>query len=100
MRLSRTLLRRHSVLPGFDEKAYVASAGFEARSLADLLAELAAVRQASVRFFSGLPAAAWVRRRIVKGYTASPRGLAFHIAGHELRHRRSLREKYLGLPPE
>jgi hypothetical protein len=86
--------------PGFDEKAYVASAGFEARPLADLLAELATVRGASVRFFAGLPAEAWVRRGIVNGYSASARGLAFHIAGHELRHRRTLREKYLGLPPE
>jgi hypothetical protein len=86
-------------LPGFDEKAYVASAGFEARPLTDLLAELAAVRGASIRFFVGLPGDAWTRRGIVNGYSASARGLAFHIAGHELRHRRSLREKYLGLPP-
>jgi len=31
----------------------------------------------------------------VNGYGASVRGLAFHIAGHELRHVRALREKYL-----
>lgn len=85
-------------LPGFDEKAYVASAGFEARALADLLAEFRAVRNASIAFFLGLPAQGWLRRGVVNGYSASARGLAFHIAGHELRHRRTLREKYLRLP--
>jgi hypothetical protein len=82
-------------LPGFDEKLYVQSAGFEARSLASLLAEYRAVRQATLALLGGLPAAAWLRRGVVNGYGASVRGLAFHIAGHELRHVRALREKYL-----
>ena len=82
-------------LPGFDEKVYVASAGFEERSLADLISEYRAVRQATITLFSGLPAEAWQRRGSVNGYSASVRGLAFHIAGHELHHLRTLREKYL-----
>jgi hypothetical protein len=32
---------------------------------------------------------------MVNGYEASVRGLAFHIAGHELHHLRVLRERYL-----
>jgi len=83
-------------LPGFDEKLYVAGAGFEQRSVAGLLAEYRAVRQATLELFAGLPAEAWVRRGMVNGYPASVRGLAFHIAGHELHHLRVLREKYLG----
>lgn len=83
-------------LPGFDENVYVENARFEARSLADLLGEYRAVRQASIAFFAGLPAEAWLRRGVVNEYSASVRGLAFHIAGHELRHLRTLREKYLG----
>ena len=43
----------------------------------------------------GLSPEAWLRRGLVTDYTASVRGLAFHIAGHELRHLRTLREKYL-----
>jgi hypothetical protein len=85
-------------LPGFDEKVYVASAGFEARPLADLIAEYRAVRQATITLFSGLPGEAWQRRGSVNGYSASVRGLAFHIAGHELHHLRTLREKYRRLP--
>jgi DinB family protein len=82
-------------LPSFDEKAYVESAGFEARPLATLLAEYRAVRHGTIALLSGLPPAAWLRRGVVNDYTASVRGLAFHIAGHELRHLRAIREKYL-----
>jgi hypothetical protein len=82
-------------LPSFDEKAYVAAAGFEARPLASLLAEYRAVRHATIALLGGLPAEAWLRRGRVTDYEASVRGLAFHIAGHELRHLRTIREKYL-----
>jgi hypothetical protein len=82
-------------LPGFDEKTYVGAAGFETRALADLLAEYRSVRDATITLLRGLPAEAWLRRGIVNEYEASVRGLAFHIAGHELHHLRILRERYL-----
>jgi uncharacterized damage-inducible protein DinB len=84
-------------LPGFDENLYVAEASFEARPLADLLKEYRSVREATITLLSGLPREAWDRKGEVNGYTESVRGLAFHIAGHELRHVRALREKYLSL---
>ncbi len=82
--------------PGFDEKGYVENAGFESRSFADLLAEYRAVREAAIRLFATFTRDAWLRRGTVNGYTASARGLAFHIAGHELHHLRIVRERYLG----
>jgi len=82
-------------LPGFDENDYVRGAGFEQRQWIDLLAEYRVVRQASLAFFGGLDSAAWLRRGMVNGYEASVRGLAFHVAGHELHHLRVLRERYL-----
>ena len=82
-------------LPGFDENVYVGAAGFEQRTLEDLLREYRSVRQASITLFRGLTPEAWLRKGSVNGYDASARGLAFHIAGHELRHLRSLKEKYL-----
>ena len=60
-----------------------------------LLAEYYAVREAALALFRGLSPDARLRRGIVNGYEASVRGLAFHVAGHELRHVRALREKYL-----
>ena len=82
-------------LPGFDEKAYVAATDFEARALASLADEYRAVRAATVSFFASLRESEWRRRGVVNGYEASVRGLAFHIAGHELHHLRVIRERYL-----
>jgi DinB superfamily len=90
------IARKDSIsLPGFDEKTYVQFAGFEDRAFEGVLDEYRAVRRASIAFFLGLTPEAWLRRGIVNGYTASVRGLAFHIAGHELHHLRTLRERYL-----
>jgi len=82
-------------LPGFEENDYVAATDFESRPLANLLAEYRAVRAATLALFEPLTAAEWQRRGIVNGYEASVRGLAFHMAGHELHHLRTLRERYL-----
>ncbi len=84
-------------LPGFDENEYVRGAGFEARRWGGLLAEYMMVRHATVAFFGGLSPRAWLHRGIVNGYEASVRGLAFHVAGHELHHLRVLEERYLPL---
>jgi DinB superfamily len=81
-------------LPGFDENEYVAGANFESRSLTDLIAEYRSVRHASITLYESLDDAGSLRRGTVNGYSASARGLAFHVAGHELHHLRTLREKY------
>jgi uncharacterized damage-inducible protein DinB len=84
-------------LPGFDENRYAACGEFEGRSLEDLLAEYAAVRAATLALLRGLPSAAWARHGRVNGYGCSVRGLAFHIAGHEIHHHRIVRERYIPL---
>ncbi len=86
-------------LAGFDEQLYVSGANFEDQSLKSLLEEYRSVRAASVSLFLGLSKEAWLRTAEVNGYTASVRGLAFHIAGHALHHVRTMREKYLGSTP-
>jgi len=82
-------------LPGFEEKDYAAAADSERRSLEDLLREHEAVRAATIAFCDSLSAEQWMRRGVVNGYEASVRGLAFHIAAHELHHLRIVRERYL-----
>jgi hypothetical protein len=82
-------------LAGFDEKEYVAAAGFEARTMQSLLTEYRLVRDATIALFAPLTPEQWLRRGNVNGYDASVRGLAFHIAGHELHHLRVVRERYL-----
>lgn len=84
-------------LPGFDENRYAACGEFDRRQLEDLLDDFAATRAATLSLLHGLPAAAWLRRGRVNGYGCSVRGLAFHIAGHELHHHRIIRERYVPL---
>jgi hypothetical protein len=81
-------------LPGFDENDYVAAADFESRPLANLIAEYKIVRAATIALFQPLREMEWERRGMVNGYEASVRGLAFHVAGHELHHLRTLHDKY------
>jgi hypothetical protein len=94
-RLLCVLRNDRRALDGFDEKEYVGAARFEEQSLADLIDEYRTVRAATVALLRGLTPEQWMRRGIVNGYEASVRGLAFHIAGHELRHLRTIEERYL-----
>jgi uncharacterized damage-inducible protein DinB len=82
-------------LAGFDEKSYVEAAGFEQRTFDDLLAEYRTVRASTIALLSSMTGEQWLRRGTVNGYEASVRGLAFHIAAHELHHLRIVRERYL-----
>lgn len=84
-------------LPPFDENLFVETSGFEDRSLRSLLDEYRAVRGSTLAFFDSLPEEAWDRRGTVTDYETTTRGMAFHIAGHELHHLRVLRERYLPL---
>jgi hypothetical protein len=82
-------------LPGFDENDYVAATRFEQRPLRNLLAEYRLVRDSTLALFEALTPEEWLRTGNVNGYPASVRGLAFHVAGHELHHLRTLRDRYL-----
>lgn len=86
--------REPRALEGFDEQQYAHAAEGSRRSWASLVADYTAVRQATLTLLEGLPASAWDARGVVNGYAASVRGLAFHIAGHELRHLRSIQSNY------
>jgi hypothetical protein len=82
-------------LPGFDENAYTPAGRFDERPPASLLAELAAVRSATVALFAGLPADAWKRFGTASNNPISVRACAWIIAGHELHHRNGLAQNYL-----
>jgi|SRR5262245_48978431 len=86
-------------LASFDENDYVAGANFEEQSLQNLIDDYCLTRCAALRFYRSLSPEAWLRRGTVTDYTASVRGLAFHIAGHELHHLGVIRERYLSFLP-
>lgn len=82
-------------LPGFEQDDYVAAAGFDRRTLADLAEEFADVRKATLKLFAGMDAPAFMRSGVANGHPITVRALAWIIAGHEQHHARILRERYL-----
>lgn len=81
-------------LPGFDQDAYTRYAEANQRTLEDLLGELATVRAATLSLYSGLSEEALKRVGIASRNVMSVRAIAYHIAGHELRHMNIIRERY------
>lgn len=83
-------------LPSFDEDAYVPEMRAGDRTLADLAAEWADVRRATIALFRHLPPAAWNRRGIASSHPVSVRALAYGIAGHVRHHVEILETRYTG----
>jgi len=81
-------------LPSFDENAYVPAGKFDRRKLADLLAELRAVRAASLALFRSFDGDAWVRRGTASDKPITVRALACIIPGHERHHVELFRTRY------
>jgi len=81
-------------LPPFDENAYAPVARADRRGIAELVADLRAVRHATLALFRGLPDDAWPRRGFVGGNPMSVRALACIIPGHERHHVQILKERY------
>ena len=82
-------------LPGWDENLYAPAAKADRRSWPDLIAELEAVRAATLALFRGFDADAFARRGVANGQPVTVRALAWIIAGHERHHVAVLRERYL-----
>jgi len=84
-----------TVLPAFDENAFVKAARFDSRPFSSLLSELGAVRSATIALFEGLNDDELVRRGRTPSGEYSVRALAYIIAGHERHHQHILRERYM-----
>lgn len=81
-------------LPGFDQDAWMEVAGFDRRSLSELLDEWGTVRAATLALIRTLSDEEAARSGIANGAPITVRALAWIIAGHELHHVRLLRERY------
>ena len=82
-------------IEGFDQDPYVRNANFGRHTLRTLVDELQTVRRASLALLRGLDAGDWTRRGTANNAEVTPRALAFIMAGHELHHRRILKDRYL-----
>jgi len=83
-------------LPGFDENDYVARAGFDRRSLADLVQEFGQLREANLTILRRLDDEAWRRMGTASGKLVSVRALAYIMAGHVRHHLHILSTRYAG----
>lgn len=81
-------------LAGFDENVYVPPGNFDARPMADLVADLRTIRAATLALFRSFDADAWKRRGTANGRPVSARALAYMIPGHERHHVEVLRTRY------
>jgi hypothetical protein len=84
-------------LPGFEQNDYAATAGSDARTVADLRDEMLVLRDSTMRFFASLPADAWTRIGTASNGAMSVRAIAHIIVGHTMHHLHMLSERY-GVP--
>ncbi len=82
-------------LPGFEQDDYALHSGANERRIEDILEEFATVRNATISLFNSFDDEACQRTGVANGSTVSVRALAYHIAGHELRHINIIKERYL-----
>jgi len=81
-------------LPGFEQDTYVPPSRANERSLDDIFAEYATVRDATIHLFNSFTDSVLKRAGTADGKQATVRALAYHIAGHEWHHLQSIKEHY------
>jgi hypothetical protein len=82
-------------IEGFEQDDYIRDGNFSQRTLPDLIDEFVDVRRATIALLKNFNSEIAVRRGIANKCETSVRAVAYVIAGHELHHRRILKEKYL-----
>lgn len=88
-------------LHGFDQDSYAINSNANVRSLDSIFDEYESVRKATITLFENLPEESLMRAgsgidldgSIVNKRTV--RALVYHIAGHELRHFKIIKERYI-----
>ncbi|HLY61684.1 MAG TPA: DinB family protein [Terriglobia bacterium] len=85
-------------IEGFEQDDYIRHGPFQNARLRDLAQEFGCVRHSTLYLFQRLDQDAWLRRGVANKAEVSVRALAYIIAGHELHHRKILKELYFKLP--
>lgn len=88
-------------LHGFDQDSYAQYSDANTRSLESIFDEYESVRKSTITLFKYLPEESFTRGGKGVDFDGSiinhrtVRGLAYHIAGHELRHFNIIKERYI-----
>jgi uncharacterized damage-inducible protein DinB len=87
-------------LPGFEQDEYAKYSGANRRSIESIFEEYEAVRKSTIALFQHLPEESLMR--LGNGIDTdgslierTVRAFVYHIAGHELRHLKIIKERYL-----
>lgn len=84
-------------LAGFEQDGYVVNSNYHQRQKSEMAKEYEAVRAATIYLLEGLSEEAWNRRGNASEAEVSVRALAWIISGHEIHHKKVIREKYLSV---
>ena len=95
-RLLRIARGDRTPLPGFEQDDWVPASRASARTLADILAEMYAVRDGTLALVRSLDDEAIAQRGTASGREVTARALVWMIAGHMQHHLGLTRERYLG----
>lgn len=91
----------NTALHGFNQDDYAVHSNANQRTLDSIFSEYQTVRKSTISLFQNLPEESMTRSGCgleIDGSMVNERtvrGLAYHIAGHELRHFNSIKERYL-----
>lgn len=87
-------------LPGFDQDLWARASNAGDLPMVELLDAFGCARRSSLAIFRGFDEAAWLRRGVANGCEFSVRAMPYILAGHEIHHRKMIRERYLNDPSE
>ena len=82
-------------LPGFDENSFANYTNATARSIQDLLSEMAVVRQSTLSLFKSFSANQLLSIGVASDNEISVRAIGFIIIGHQKHHQKIFIERYL-----
>jgi uncharacterized damage-inducible protein DinB len=83
------------MLPGYHDEKYVKRGNFNRFSLPELLHHQSLVRQHTILLLSSLDEEALLQRGKANGSELTGCAIGYIIAGHEIHHRRLIRDRYL-----
>ena len=82
-------------LPGVDQDLYARNANFDGRGIAEIREELATVRAATLSLFESLTEELTRLEGVASDCPFTVRAIQWIVAGHEMHHRKVIRERYL-----
>jgi uncharacterized damage-inducible protein DinB len=82
-------------LPPMEQDDYAANSNYTAQTLSGITDQLSAVRRASLTLFKSFDDEIALRTGTASGFEFSVRSIMYIIAGHEIHHKRVVKERYL-----